>query len=671
MKSHLRLISAALMIGLCGAVCGPPLTGTPKRRNVAALRGFGSAEELRKYLADQAAASLAAQRSSTPYFWGIIPLASPAMMASVAEDANMGGMATGDGASSDPFSTTNIQEEGVDESDIIKNDGTYIYALTSAKIRILKAVPVGELGEVGSIEVPAGASAMYLRGKTLVVLGGVYGDYGNWSGVTTAPSIGAADIAYYPYGGRSQATVSVYDVTNPANPAKLATTTFDGTLTDSRLIDNKLHLVLGTTPALPENPTPLSLASQPLETWLPDYQVVAGDGSVVSSGDVVGWESMFRPDDPDGYGIVTVATLDVDQPLNPPITTSITADAETIYASRDALYITDTAYSYTERASRIDTAVHKLAFAAGGTEYRASGVVPGRPLNQYSLGEFEGHLRIATNSSSFSLIGETGGNNVYVLGEGVGNGKLEVTGKVEGIAPGEQIYSARFVGKRGFLVTFKQIDPLFTLDLSDPANPVVVGELKVPGYSDHLQLLDENHLLSIGKDAQDMGSFAWFQGVQISLFDVTDFANPTLMDKEIIGGRGSNSEANSNPKAFNYFAAKNVLAFPMQVYTASGGGSSYGQHEFDGLYVYRVTVANGFEYLGRIESSGGQTANGCLNAYYGYTRGVFIGDNVYSITERGVKTAALTDVNTLLSDLVFASSPAPLYPDCWYPYLIN
>ena len=412
---------------------------------------------------------------------------------------------------------------------------------------------------------------------------------------------------------------------------------------------------------------------------------------------------MFRPIDPDGYGIVTVVTLDVDHPEAPFTSTSITADAGTIYASKDALYITDTNYDFTSYTSRIDTAVHKLVFTDTGTQYAASGIVPGRPLNQYSLGEFNGFLRIATHidptyefliapqpaappsngptpddtvsssggtgsaSSTAVAVSQTSGdvNGVYVLGENVGKASLDIVGRVENIAQGEQIYAARFVGDRGFLVTFRRVDPLFALDLSDPENPFVAGKLKVPGYSDHIQLLDENHLLTIGKDAQDTGSFAWVEGVQISIFDVTDLANPALLHKETIGGRGTSSEANYNPKAFNYFAARNALAFPIDVYAGQTKGPEIGMHDFSGLYVYRITLANGFEFLGRIASDGGNDKNGCFLSYYGFTRGVFIGENVYSVTQRGVKTAALSNVGALLGQTTFPDAPS-LYPDCYF-----
>lgn len=663
------------LLGLSGIILACTGLTCPRepddRERIAALRGFGSAEELRTYLVDQARAvnSNRAGGSVGPFFNFFAPLA-------VMDEANVSAPSesagSGDAAGGDPFSTTNIQEAGVDESDIVKNDGQYIYVLNGNTIHIVQAAPPESVVEVSTIDIDAYGDSLYLRGTQLIALSR-QANYYPYDLPTFAAEPAVADAAAGPgvpagttlIGGAwsdgVQTTVTVIDVSDAALPAVQATLRFEGDLVSSRLIDNRLYLVLTTTPRLPAEPTPAALAAMALEDWIPDYEIIAADGSV-QSGDIAGWENFYRPADPDGYGIATVVTVDLDAPTAPFQATAISANAGTIYASLDALYVTDTSYDYQFGVSRSDTAIHKLAFDPEGTVYRGSGLVPGRLLNQYSLGEHDGYLRVATTVEEFGPDGSRQDNNVYVLGESA-DASLAIVGRIEGIAPGEQIYSARFIGDRGFLVTFRRIDPLFTLDLSDPARPLVAGELKVPGYSDHIQLLDENHLLTIGKDAQDAGTFAWVQGIQLSIFDVTDPANPALLHKEVIGGRGSNSEANHNPKAFNYFAAANALAFPADVYVPAGGGSSWGQQEFTGLYVYHVAAADGFQLLGRIASSEGTTMNGCFRGYYGFTRGVFIGDTVYSVTGRSVKASPLSAVGTILGEAAL-SEAEPLIEDC-------
>ncbi len=720
MRRFALLGLAGVGLVLSGTTCPRKPPNTTQR--VAGLQGFSSPEELRAYLAEQATVSIQGTRDYGFPLFGALPFLADSTVAPPAVPTATGDQASSEGGNSapaDPFSTTNIQEAGVDESDIVKNDGQTIFALDGDVIHIVKANPAQELAEVATISVESSGDSLYLKGTTLIALSRQYAYYyyGPFEGgpvgvgVATPPieptrvatadapvssvsvegssgssgsgsvsssggsssvsgDVGSTTVIEPPiFNNEPHATATIIDVSDPAHPTVKATIKFQGDLVDTRLIGNKLHVVLSTYPSLPPDPTPLALEARPLEEWIPDFELRGGDGSVVQSGDVVSWDGFFRPVSPSGYGIVTVVTLNVDTPTEPFASTAITANTGLIYASPDALYLTDTKYDYETGAQHEDTIIHKLAFTETGSDYVASGIVPGLPLNQYSLGEFEGNLRIATNINSFTFASSTTSNSVYVLGES--GTTLAVLGKIENIASGEQIYAARFIGERGFLVTFRRIDPLFTLDLSDPTNPRVAGKLKVPGYSDHIQLLDENHLLTIGKDAQDNGSFAWVQGVQLSIFDVTDLANPQLLHKETIGGRGTSSDANYNPKAFNYFAAMNALAFPIDLYSGDTTGPEYGDHSFTGLYVYRVTVAGGFEFLGRIETSEGQTNDGCYFGYYGYTRGVFIGNNVYSVTQNDVRAASLDDVASIVGQADFADT-APPQKDCFFadPVLI-
>ncbi len=681
------------IIGCCGMVLA--LLGTscpfaadfdPKAR-VARLRAFGSEDELREYLVEQVQVNMTSPRSGGgsifDFLGGVSASDGQAPTADGAEDADSGAA----GESSDGFSTTNIQESGVDESDIVKNDGDTLYVLDGNTIHVVAALPPDAVAEIATVDIAPSGDSLYLRGDTLIALSReysyVYYDFGGPVGAEPAGDTGDAgvatdgvaapdegggtstgvDVIGGPWFDGVQTTVTFIDVADPASPAVSATVKLEGDLISSRLIDNRLHVVLTSYPRLPDDPTPVALEDMSLDEWLPDYRVEAADGSAVAEGDIVAWPDFYRPEDPDGYGITTVVTLDVDNPSAAPASTAITADAGVIYASTEALYVTDPQYSFDAFDSRTDTIVHKFRFTAAGTQYAASGLVPGRPLNQYSLGEHEDHLRLATTLDTFAADGFSSSNSVYVLAES--GTALDIVGELEDIAPGEQIYAARFIGDRGFLVTFVRVDPLFTLDLSDPANPRIAGELKVPGYSDYIHLMDENHLLTIGKDTQDAGGFAWIQGVQLSIFDVTDAANPQLLHKEVIGGRGTSSEANYNPKAFNYFAPLDALAFPIDYYGDEGDGPVFGNHEFTGLYVYRATVESGFERLGTIASSEGVAQNGCFLGYYGYTRGLFNNGHVYAVTQRGVKTASIDDVNTIVGETTFPEAQ-PLYEDCYY-----
>ncbi|NLU22315.1 MAG: hypothetical protein GXW89_16685 [Phycisphaerae bacterium] len=521
---------------------------------------------------------------------------------------NATGSSDGRASGEDVFSTTNVQEAGVDEADMVKSDGTHFFLLRGQSVRIVRAVPADQMVEVGRLDLPTKPGDLYLRGNTLIAL---------------SPS--------QPYGYWYQTATKAYaffiDVADPAAPVLKASLQFDGSLASSRLIDQKLYLVLTARMVQTDNVTPASIEALPLESWLPDCQVATPEGTV-RSGDAFGWEDSYYPPVPMGSGLTAVITIDVDNPTADFAKSAIVGDAVMVYASTSALYVAGPSYTSAGDA----TAIHKFDLTGESAAYVGSGTVPGHLLNQYSLGESNGYLRVATSTGWLET------NGVYVLAEGQTAGTLDIVGKIENIAPGERLYSARFVGDRGFLVTFKKIDPLFTVDLTEPTNPRLVGELKVPGYSDYIHLMDENHLITIGKDTYDMSDFAWYQGVQLSIFDVTDFANPALMHKEIIGVRGTESEALYNPKAFNYFAPKSALAIPIALAEGpTNSPSALGQTTFLGLYVYNVTLENGFQLLGRMSTD---------SSYYwygapGYTRGLFVGDHVYAATQDQVSVAPL------------------------------
>ncbi|NLX23736.1 MAG: hypothetical protein GXY55_18950 [Phycisphaerae bacterium] len=653
MRRFSVLALMGLAVGMCGMNCLPLFT--PAEPRVAALRGFSSAEEMRQFLVEQADARMNADSWSGGWWrggWLFMGAPTAAPDAGNAEDSGGG----------QPYSTTNIQEEGVDESDVVKNDGQYIYWLREDQIHILKAQPPEELAEIAQVPLGSYGDSLFLRDGRLIALSRQWGGW--YWGPADVRTTTAENMVGGLWNDGSQVTVTVIDVSDPSAPTVEATVDFEGELASSRMIGNRLHLVVTSMPRLPDDPTPATLGGMTLEQWLPAYKVTDGDGDS-RSGNIVGWADSYRPETGDGYAITTVVTLNVDNPTGEFASTAITANAGTIYASPDALYVADTAYDWNALISRTDTMVHKLAFTETGTRYVASGLVPGRPLGQYSLGEYQDHLRIATTLDEWSMqSGSSLSNAVYVLGENGTN--LEVVGKVENMAPGEEIYAVRFVGPRGFVVTFERVDPLFVLDLSDATNPRVTGELKIPGYSDHIQMMDENHLLTIGKyaDPNEGFSWAWVQGVQLSVFDVSDPADPQQKYVKIVGGRGTNSEANYNPKAFNYFPARGVVAFPIELYSDGTTGPEIGEHEFTGLMVYRVGPDTDFQEVGRLPTVDlNSVGSNCYWGYWGATRGIFIGDTVYAVSDLGAKAADLGDMSTILGEVFFDDESS--WQGCW------
>jgi len=295
-----------------------------------------------------------------------------------------------------------------------------------------------------------------------------------------------------------------------------------------------------------------------------------------------------------------------------------------------------------EPTSVVHTHLHTFDLSADPAQphYTASGTVPGYVLNQFSLDIHKNHLRVATSDERY---GGSGGavwiegrvNHLFVLAA-EGNELVEV-GSIRDLAPDERIYSARFMGDRGYIVTFRQMDPLFVLDLSNPAKPTVLGELKIPGFSEYMHPLDENHLLTIGQD----------DGLALQIFDVTNPVNPLQKHKYVFSSTDvyGTSEAQSNHKAFTYFAAKKLLAFPFVGYNYA----SYPYEMRTSLEVFDIDIDKGIKLRGSIDHTdlmGTAGYDGYCGGYYGLgvRRGMFLEDFVYSISYGGVKVHNISEL---------------------------
>jgi inhibitor of cysteine peptidase len=550
------------------------------------------------------------------------------------------------------YSQTNVQETGVDESDKVKTDGEYIYVADDQAVHIVNAVPANYMEVVSTINVNGAVDSLYLYGDVLIILYTPYGGEGSqWSWAVTVVDAMIGIPYWIPV--QAQTGVMMMDISEPSSPEWIKEVAIDGWLVSSRITGGRLHIIQQFMPDLP----PLqmtydgteagkaaaiaaneqALASVTIDDLIPSYETFNAQDTPISSGRLIVPDDFCRPDDPAGGSIVSVVTFNLENMSERFKSVGLIADAHTVYASTHALYIASTQQNYN---ADYKTVLHKFSLTGEDVTLEGAGDVPGRILNQFSLGEYEDVLRIATNNGKWGIDSL---NYVYCL-EDTGD-RLEIIGKLEGIAPGEDIYSARFIGTRGFLVTYIKIDPLFTLDLSNPYNPVVAGELKVPGYSDYIHPLGEDHLITIGKDTILDNGFSWYQGLQLSIFDVSDFENPELKYKELIGDRGTSSEALYNHKAFTFWAEGNLLAIPVDLYEHPGvpvNPYDWVEYIHSGLYVYRVTVQNGFEYLGCII-----TATGKNYPYTAWLRGLFIGEDVYAVNNEAVRSANIGDMGTV------------------------
>jgi inhibitor of cysteine peptidase len=299
-----------------------------------------------------------------------------------------------------------------------------------------------------------------------------------------------------------------------------------------------------------------------------------------------------------------------------------------------------------ENNNEDETTIHRFSFEKGSINYVGSGKTPGRILNQFSLDEYEGKLRVATTKGN--LWSGSSRNNLYVLDE-----NMKIAGKLEDLAPGERIYSVRFMGKKAYVVTFKKVDPLFLIDFSD-LNPKVLGKLKIPGYSDYLHPYDENHIIGIGKDAIDAeeGNFAWYQGLKMAMFDVSDVENPKEVDTVLLGARGSESPVLHNHKAFLFDKEKQLLVIPATLTEKKNNAkpNEYGDFVFQGALVFQVTPT-GFKLRGNVTHiEDPQTY--LKSGYYfesqsAIERSLYINDVLYTFSASRLQLNSLHDLQTL------------------------
>ncbi|MFH1199935.1 MAG: beta-propeller domain-containing protein [Candidatus Micrarchaeota archaeon] len=643
-----------------------------------------------------------------------------------AQAAGMGGAA---GASSvdsaskaSDYSATNVQVEGVDEADIVKNDGKYIYTISAGKVVILNAFPPSEARVLSSIS-DGTISNIFVNGDTLVAFGS--GEF-QWQTYVEElqerfkpdqedlpplpPSDGSAGMApsYRPYYPQRSSFIKVYDVSDRTSPRLVKTINLQGSYSQARMIGKKVYAVY-TENARGEIPMPvyavdgtvrnipaqeISYFDEPFESrqfttvlgfdladlGKPESRKVvlmgAGQNIYVSQENVYITYTRYDRYFPlwEAYGPVLAGRLTQDyavriNAIDASVAPEWRKDASKLrLANRFLSTLGSTERSnamqaiykaqapiYQERQREPEkTVVHRFALG-GEIAYTGNGEVPGHVLNQFSMDEFYGNFRIATTVGQVSRMASESPskNNVYVLGSGLG-----IVGRLEDLAPGEKIYSARFLGNRAYIVTFKKVDPLFVIGLEDPSNPKLLGKLKIPGYSDYLHPYDETHLIGIGKDAvpAEEGDFAWYQGVKLSLFDVSDVSNPKELASYKIGDRGTESNALHDHKAFLFSKARGLLVVPIRLaeinpwkYPLGVKPNTYGEFTFQGAYVFSIDLNSGFTLRGRISHQDDSDAFAKSGEYYygsgtDVKRSLYMDNYLYTISDRLVKA---NDLNTL------------------------
>ena len=541
------------------------------------------------------------------------------------------------------FSTTNVQEEGVDEPDIVKSNGSTLFVvrgdrLFAVDVRGAKPKPAGTL------QLPAGASyELLLHGERLLVLARA-----GLVAVDVQPGgVAASTVPAY----RQQTNLIEVDVGDPSAPRIVRSLALDADYVSARLVGNVARIVTvsGMPQALPfvtpAESTPAATAAalarnravvktSRLGSWIPSYRVKGRRGETLARRPLVQCRNVRHPAVYSGLGLLTVLTVDLRKGLAPIDSDSIVADGRTVYASQDSLYVATQrwlAQPVTEDTSeppRITTAIHKFDISdPAATRYRGSGTVSGYLLSQWALSEHKGVLRVASTEAPawWGTGQEESESSVTTLGER--DGALVQLGRVGGLGKGERVYAVRFIGDTGYVVTFRQVDPLYTLDLSTPSRPAVLGELKIQGYSAYLHPLGDDLLLGIGQDATAEGRVL---GTQLSLFDVSDLRHPVRIRQYALGS--SWSEAEGEHHAFLWWGPSRLAVLPVV---------SYADKPFAGAVGFRVS-RSGIDEVGRVTHTGeGAGASSGRVGAVAVSRSLVVGDTLFTVSSMGVKAVSL------------------------------
>ena len=735
------------------------------------LKKFSSVDEIKTFLESNAESSILYSNSMDIRTFG-----------AMAESADMGfsttkGAAPTSQGGTDDFSTTNIQVEGVDEADIVKNDGKYIYVLSGKTISIVDAYPPENTKIMSTINITGNPQELYVDGDRLIVLGNdyIYQDNPKTFEDDEEPGISedimAEKMMIYPPITRQIAFAEVYDISDRENPKQTRNVTVDGYYFDSRMIGDEVYVI----------------ATQYTYYYRNDITtpMITYSGKEISP-------DIYYFDIPDNsYTFTTIMSINAqDDEKDIESKIYLLGSSRNMYVSKENIYITyqrrvrNTYYmdmmfddviiplvpkdiaeqledikesnaSYWEKQNRMGdilqeygetlteaqkkeleiqvankteemilkiaketdrTVIHKINIKDGKINYKNSGEVPGTPLNQFSMDEHNGYFRIATTTrvGGGGIIGSpirmttsimttteiiaapeqqqvfadsktepeektesiaitqksapitsiamprpsipTTINNLYILDE-----ELNIVGKVEDLAPGESIYSARFMGDKAYIVTFKRVDPLFVIDLEDPNNPKVTGKLKIPGYSDYLHPYDENHIIGIGKEVtgSETDDFTWHRGVKLAIFDVSDIENPIELSKFEIGDRGTDSYALHEHKAFLFDREKNLLVIPILLaeidrskYDGDIPDWAYGEYKWQGAYIFSIDTDNGIRLKGRITHAeddeniekGGWFYYG---SKYSVKRSLYMGDYLYTVSDSMIKMNDLDNLDEI------------------------
>lgn len=545
------------------------------------------------------------------------PAESPTMQGDVPKDGtsyNQNAGSAPEAQEKSAFGKTNTQIADVDEADILKNDGSCLYFVPSggSEIQIISPQPANAMKVLSTISTPQengkslSVAALYIRQNRLIAVCSLTESGGSSAQSTCADAV---------YNGRMAPVASgdtrllIYDIGDRSAPKLLRTFTQDGGMLSSRMIDDTLYLVTQYTVDLS--------GDEELTDYIP---TTTNNGEAAKKLDAACIQLLPDAKTPNYLVVSVLDTLDAKKE---PARKAVLGSGDQVYCNTDALYVASTSY---ENDAEF-TSIIGFPFTQDGLGKSVSGRVRGHVLNQFSLDSYGGALRIATTES----VKGTTSSRITILDK-----SLKTLSSLAHIAPGEEIYAVRFLGAKGYVVTFRQTDPLFVIDLSDTSAPKILGKLKIPGFSSYLHPVGENLLLGIGQDADASGVT---RGVKLSLFDVSNPAKPREIDHLILPN-GTYTDAPSEYKSILFLPEQNAVALPVQQELFDKAFYAYYQdyrYCVFSLQSNRVelthTLRNYTQQEQRAESYGSDSA---------ILRGTYIGDALYTLSNGRVCAFSLS-----------------------------
>jgi len=681
MLRRLSLIPLALLVGsACSIDDGPPVPHPIAKTTQ--LVQYASCAALENDLKQMVIYELDADIDQADQYWGW------GLEGDANGGASPGGQDTSGGRQEGvDYSGTNNQVDGVDEADFVKTDGYHIYTLNGNRLHIMGVPQFGQLTAESVTPIEGHPFQMLIdSAANRAVVFSQINVYSLPDGHPLKQLVGADDVdAGWFWRTKQLSKITVLDITDRTAPTLVRELFYEGWYQTARKVDSSIR-VAGYSliePAVTWNWWQIwentnhnkSLTKHIVEhrvnglhlaDLIPQIYVRTPDGHFTTNSlSNASCRSFYRPTDSHARGITSILSFDL-------LGNTVSWDADhvisnypTIYSSKDTMLVAESAHDwwwywwFQDDPDQLN--IHAFDISTPGqSRYLGSGRVDGQIVDQFSLDETDGNIRVATTTGNFWRWWEqdatrpTPENHVWVL-QAQGPA-LGIVGHLGGLEPGERIMTSRFQGDRGYLVTFRNVDPLLTLDLADPTNPRLVGTLEVPGFSTYLHPMDAGHLLSIGIDSTQ----SW--RTNISMFDVSDFAHPALSASLPIEAEHDWgwSEALYDHKAFQYWAPKKLLAIPQSTWSYDGNTGDY--RYLSTLVLVNVDPATGLSLKGTIDHSAFYNAD--PNAWWpnaDIRRSIFMGDYVYAISDKAITAHRVSDLGEV------AEQPLPGYVEGdWY-----